>query len=140
MDATATAIIGFRFKREDLFTKARVKAFEHACPEDWTHDPTSGRLLWREEERCALPVEYDQYENIEKICGLDFVQPADSGERQTYCYLEIASAHKSHHDDRGAIIDWSALAEEAIRAQQLLAEAGLLDKCQLGLWSVLEWD
>jgi len=50
----AYAVIGIKLSKNELFKPKRYKAFEHNYPDDWSHDPKSGRDLWKSYPACIL--------------------------------------------------------------------------------------
>lgn len=61
---SARALIGCRFSGKEIFTKKRVKAFEHSHGDDVNFDPKTGRALWREVDACLLEDEIGPLEDV----------------------------------------------------------------------------
>lgn len=70
---SSSVFAGIRFTTAELFREEKTKAFEHDYPEDFTHDPKTGKPLWRTGIVCIDPDVDDDFDG--EVFGLDADTP-----------------------------------------------------------------
>lgn len=127
------AVIGIRVPPADFFVDKTVKTFDHDYPEDFTHDPKSGKKLWMtvREPRPDLNVPVD-WEIDNGLNGFEFFDSTDSEE--TVLGIGCESGNwQGEVAFRPLPKDINTLKEEL---RQLLEPLGMWNEKAFGLYSV----
>ena len=134
VDFCATAVVGVRVDKGDVFEFVRKKAFDHDFPEDWAVDPKTGRKLWYEESRCILG------EDFMWSGAPNGIQAFTEGMNDDYLYIGLGESTDSHRSSRSGVgskkvdINLDNLGELKTALQDLLGD--VYDESQFGVWAV----
>lgn len=127
VDVYAQALVGVRIPREKAFTIRRVRAFNHDFREDWSHDPKTGRELWRNET----------VNRLDGIAGLRVFESGTSDEQGPVFVARLLATKEADMDrwgPDGVPISPAAVEEERSGLEAILVPLRLWDPNAFRLW------
>lgn len=135
-DYYADVLLGVRIPKEKVYTRERVKAFEHDYPSDWKVCPKTGKALWREEGVSKLGA-------LKTRGEIDVISPNEYGDND-YAYVTrhpITSVHVGFDAGRALLSEYRALSIGAFIEEDVAWFAAnlpdeLWDEDEFGIWLV----
>ena len=136
---SASACIGVRIPHDKVYTVRKVKTFAHDFPDDWTHDPKTGRELWRNASVCTIKNEGDEklvydgtfsvLEDGDSESGGDFVYV-------TRLHTENCCIGEGDEPEGIPIADETLIGRDRVALKKLLTPGGLWRDEWFGLWVI----
>ncbi len=136
-DWSSSAVIGVKVSEAACYHTVRVKAFDHGHPPEWTHDPQSGKVLWREVRVCSLGEGYELVA-IAEAAGLEVFQAGCSEDEDADFFIGIGvSTGSNRGGDYEALLSDIDLGAVRDKLKKFLEPHSLWDEKDFGLWALL---
>jgi hypothetical protein len=117
----------------------RVKAYDHGHPPEWTHDPTSGKALWRDVKVCALGDDNEgELEDVVQAAGLEVFSAGCSEDDDADLYIGVGVRTGSGRGgDYVGFRPHPNFGEIQEKLWEFLSPRNLWNERDFGLWSLL---
>lgn len=125
---------GIHLSRTQLYKIKTVKAFNHDYPQSVLYDPSTGKKLWKEQER-PIPA-YDEYCGI--LAGIEVIA-AGYGEDDLFAGLVVGHETSSNGGSVWGYLELDGLDTFKQKLKEALEPLGLWDSTKFGLYAVLQF-